>query len=101
MVVAAKKLNRKTTTAQLPSELPLSMVPQGHKVNLVSIYGGQKLKKRLADLGMNVGMPIRVIQNPGFGPMILGIKRDARLALGRGMAHKIRVTISSDTRNPN
>ncbi|MBN1286763.1 MAG: ferrous iron transport protein A [Anaerolineae bacterium] len=69
----------------------LARVPPGQTVNLVHIHGGHRLRKRLADLGLNVGMPVRVIQNPGFGPMILGVKCDSRLALGRGMAEKIQV----------
>ncbi len=73
------------------SSMMLSMVPPGETVDLVQICEGRKLRKRLADLGLNVGLPVRVVQNYRSGPLILAIKEDSRLAIGRGMAHKIRV----------
>jgi ferrous iron transport protein A len=51
------------------------------------------MRKRLADLGLNLGMTVRVIQRDRHGPLILAVK-DARLALGRGMAHKIMVELT-------
>jgi len=70
--------------------MPLAMVSPGEEVRLVAIHGGQRLRKRLADLGLNVGMTVRVLQHNGHGPLILAVK-DSRLAVGRGMAHKIMV----------
>ena len=37
-------------------------------------------------------MPVRVVQADASGAIILAVKNDSRLALGRGMAHKIFVT---------
>jgi Fe2+ transport system protein FeoA len=34
---------------------------------------------------------VRVVQGDTFGPLIIAFKDDARLALGRGVAHKIEV----------
>ncbi|NMC54289.1 MAG: ferrous iron transport protein A [Chloroflexi bacterium] len=68
----------------------LSMAASGEKVRMVSIQGGHELRKRLADLGLNIGEEVYVIQVACDGPMILGVK-DSRLAIGRGMAHKIMV----------
>lgn len=70
--------------------LPLSMVCPGEEVRLVAIQGGQQMRKRLADLGLNLGMTMRVMQHDGHGPLILAVK-DSRLAVGYGMAHKILV----------
>ncbi len=70
--------------------MPLAMVSPGEEVRLVAIHGGQRLRKRLADLGLNLGMTVRVLQGDGHGPLILAVK-DSRLAVGRGMAHKILV----------
>jgi ferrous iron transport protein A len=69
--------------------MPLSMVRPGQTVELVRIEGGHKLRKRLADLGLNLGVSIRVMQGDSGGPMILAVKGDTRLALGRGITHKI------------
>ena len=70
--------------------MPLSMVPPGQEVRLVAIHGGPRMRKRLADLGLNIGMPVRVISNASQGPVIVAVK-ESRLALGRGMLHRIRV----------
>jgi len=72
--------------------MPLVMVSEGEKVRLVAIRGGLRLRKRLADLGLNVGMTFRVVRVNPHGPLILAVK-DSRLALGRGMAHKVIVEI--------
>lgn len=68
----------------------LAMVAPGETVRFVAIEGGHCLRKRLADLGLNAGEMISVIQSATHGPMILEVK-DSRLALGRGVAHKILV----------
>jgi len=70
--------------------MPLAMVSPGEEVRLLAINGGRRLRKRLADLGLNLGMTVRVLQRDDRGPLILAVK-DSRLALGRGMAHKIMV----------
>lgn len=70
---------------------PLSAITAGQTVELVSIEGGRRLRKRLADLGLGVGERVRVVQNPPVGPLILAVKEDARIAIGRGMARKMRV----------
>jgi ferrous iron transport protein A len=72
--------------------LSLAMIAAGEEVKLVNIIGGSVLRKRLADLGLNTGMALRVIQADPQGPMILGVK-DSRIALGRGMAQKVIVEI--------
>jgi Fe2+ transport system protein FeoA len=70
---------------------PLSMVTPGESVQLVSIRGGRRIRQRLADLGLTPGTTLHVVQANAWGPLIVAFKDDARLALGRGMAHKIEV----------
>jgi ferrous iron transport protein A len=69
----------------------LTMVSPGEDVKLVAIRGGQRVRKRLADLGLTPGTVLRVAQTNAHGPLIVAFKDDARLAIGRGMAHKIEV----------
>ncbi len=69
----------------------LNTITAGQTVELTSIEGGRRLRKRLADLGLSVGQHVRVVQNPLIGPLILAVKEDTRLAIGRGMARRIRV----------
>ena len=72
--------------------MPLAMVSEGEVVRLVSLRGGRELNKRLADLGLNIGMTLRVIRRIQNGPMILLVK-DSRLAIGRGMADRMWVEV--------
>lgn len=71
--------------------IPLSMAPCDTCVRLVGVQGGRRLRKRLAELGLNPGCTVRVLQSFGGCPLILAVKDDARMAIGRGMAHKIMV----------
>jgi len=72
--------------------MPLVMVSEGEDARLVAVYGGLHLRRRLADLGLNIGMTVRVVRNDPHGPVILAVK-DSRLALGLGMAHKVMVEL--------
>ena len=76
-----------------PPSLPLSMVSPGEKARLMEIRGGHALHKRLSDLGLTVGIVVRVVQGDPSGAMLLAFKDDARLALGRGVAQQIVVTL--------
>jgi Fe2+ transport system protein FeoA len=73
--------------------MPLAMVAPDEEVRLTAIHGGRCMRKRLADLGLNLGTTVRVIQRDGHGPLILDVK-GSRLALGRGMAHRILVELT-------
>ena len=67
--------------------LPLAMVGTGQAVKLVKVAAGRILTRRLAEMGLTPGVRLEVLQDQG-GPLLLAV-RDSRLALGRGMAHKI------------
>ncbi len=75
--------------------MPLTMAASGEKVRMVAIRGGHTIRKRLADLGLTPGTVLQVVQANAHGPLIVAVKNDARLALGRGMAHKIQVELVS------
>ncbi len=80
------------STQSQPTAVPLSLVTRGETVVIRQINGGGRLRQRLFDLGLNQGAHVRVVQNEMRGPLILAVKEDARLALGRGMTHHILVT---------
>lgn len=67
---------------------PLIEAKVNENVLVVNIRGGRRMKQRMADLGLNVGMVIRLLNAGGRGPLILAVK-DSRLAIGRGMARRI------------
>ena len=75
--------------------IPLSMVSQGDQVYIVSINAGWGLQRRLADMGLTSGLKVRVIRSQRHGAVVLDV-RGSRLALGRGLAHKIMVGTKSD-----
>jgi len=68
--------------------MPLSMAAPGQEVELVAVHGGRGIRRRLADMGLNPGVRLKVIHSGG-GPIIVAVRE----ALGRGMAHKIMVKL--------
>jgi len=69
--------------------IPLNMLSPGQKAVISEITGGEKVRRRLLDLGLNKGSVIYVIQN-NMGPIILALG-DTRLVLGFGVAQKVKV----------
>jgi len=69
------------------------MATTGQKVRVVAVHGGWGIRRRLAEMGLNPGETIRVVQSDMSGPMVVAV-RGSRLALGRGMAHRIEVSPS-------
>lgn len=70
---------------------PLTFAERGQPVILTEIRAGDRLRSRLAALGLHVGMTVRVVQANPDGPLILAVSGDSRLAIGRGMAQKMMV----------
>ncbi len=68
----------------------LTTLHPGEKGVVVELVGGRGLLGRMASLGFTPGAEVTVVQNFGHGPLI-ALVRDARVALGRGEAGKIRV----------
>ncbi len=70
--------------------MPLRMAQPGETVRLVALHGGHQMRRRLADMGLTLNMPLRLVQRNGHGPVIVDVK-GTRLAIGRGMSHHIMV----------
>jgi ferrous iron transport protein A len=70
------------------------MVNPGEEVEMTGIRGGQGVQKRLSDLGLLPGTAMRVVQGGVDGPMIVAVRGDTRIALGRGVAQKVMVRMS-------
>lgn len=69
---------------------PLDRLPAGASGVVHALRGGKSATSRLAVMGFTPGSRVTVLQNRGWGPMIV-MTRDVRLALGRGLAHKIEI----------
>ena len=81
------------------SAVPLSMVSRGQTAIIQQIRGGRRMRQRIIDLGLNQGATIRVLKNERNGPLIIAVKGDSRLALGRSMTHQILVSPLGDDGN--
>lgn len=68
----------------------LSRVDQGKEVTLVRISGGRGIRSKLYSMGLVPGSSFTVLSRGRGGPVMLRVK-DARLAIGQGMAQKILV----------
>ncbi len=70
--------------------MPLAMASKGEHVRIVGFEGGPKLKERLNSMGLSVGQTVEVLNNSG--PFIVNA-RNTRIALGKGLAHKVMVSL--------
>ena len=69
--------------------MPLAMLKTGETACIEKIVGGRVAKGKLNNLGLVTGKSVKIYRDNG-GPLIIGIG-DNRIALGRGMAHKVMV----------
>jgi len=69
---------------------PLSTVRAGQSVRLARVDAGRGLNSRLAAMGLVTNTEIKVVSNNHPGPFVIIVK-EAKVMLGRGMAHKIMV----------
>ncbi|MCK5360151.1 MAG: ferrous iron transport protein A [Gammaproteobacteria bacterium] len=66
---------------------PLSKIPTGETVRLVSIDGNRKLVKRLLSLGITLGVEVEILHHRGQG-VVVG-RNGNRVALGKGIVEKL------------
>jgi ferrous iron transport protein A len=71
---------------------PLTGLPVGVSARVVDLEGGREFRERMYSLGLGIGRELRVLRagNGTRGPISLAVG-EVRLAIGRGMADKIRV----------
>lgn len=80
--------------AQRAPLMSLAMAKPGERVEVKEISAGAGGRSRLASMGLRVGDQLEVISNNGHGRLILG-HDCTRLAMGRGIAQKIIVSLST------
>ncbi|SDZ06549.1 ferrous iron transport protein A [Proteiniborus ethanoligenes] len=68
---------------------PLSFFMEGEIGMVDNIAGGEKVSKRLYEMGFNTGSEVKVIKND-IGPIIVSLA-GSKIALGRGLAQKIMI----------
>jgi Fur family transcriptional regulator, ferric uptake regulator len=72
--------------------MPLTSTKAGEEVYIRDIAGGDSARSRLTSMGFRTGDRLEIINNDGMGRLIVG-RGDSRLAVGRGMAEKIIVSL--------
>jgi ferrous iron transport protein A len=86
-----KKFLRRHHTSQLRLvEAPLSFLRTGEQGVIIRIAGGLGMTERMASLGFVPGTEVVVLQNFGYGPIIVRV-HEAHIALGRGVAARIQI----------
>ncbi len=70
--------------------MTLSEGLEGQSLRITAIEGGQGLRQNLMLRGISEGSTLRVVSN-GNGPVVLELN-GSTIALGRGMAAKVRVS---------
>jgi ferrous iron transport protein A len=74
----------------LSQSIPLSDVPvSGGRWRLARVVGGERLRRRLLALGLNIGGEVEVIQRRGGG-VVLACGGN-RVAVGAGVAARVYV----------
>lgn len=69
----------------------LSALARGQQAIIHSLRGGRDFCGRVSNLGFTAGAPITIIQNYGYGPIIVSL-RGTLVALGRQEAEQVLVT---------
>lgn len=70
--------------------IPLSDIQSGRKVRLAAIELGHAVARRLMAMGMLPNVELEVVKNGHPGPFVIRV-RGTRIALGKGVAHRIMV----------
>lgn len=78
--------------------MPLAMAKPGEKVIVREMAGGYTARHRIADMGLRLNDHIEIINNSGEGRLILA-HDCTRLAIGRGIAQKIMVSLANDDKD--
>lgn len=73
--------------------MPLGLGKPGERVIIREMAGGRSALSRLSSMGLRPGDQIEIINNTGHGRIILGHDY-TRLAIGRGVAQKIMVSVA-------
>ena len=80
----------KTTNTRPANGLYLDNAVEGKTYAMLGLEGGQAFREKIYSMGLNPGVKFKILLNPGYGPIQLEVRR-TKLAIGRGMAHRIKI----------
>ncbi len=76
--------------------LSLSLLKEGESGYIYDFKGGEKFRKKLDSLGIRKDKKIKKVSDMVLkGPITIQVENSSRIAIGRGMADKIRVRIEN------
>jgi len=82
---------RKVKRSDEPSTTTLDRIRAGREIEVVQIVAGQSATRQLAQLGIRAGTRLGVRRSAPMGGPILVDSEGSMVAIGRGMASKVRV----------
>jgi Fe2+ transport system protein FeoA len=85
----------KTGTSEALQITSLDCVSGQGTVEVLEICGGRRVTVSLAQLGIRAGEMLRVRRAAPLGGAVLVETRERTVAIGRGVAHKVKVRIQS------
>ncbi|MDZ7699987.1 MAG: transcriptional repressor [Deltaproteobacteria bacterium] len=83
-------------TAKRKPLIPLTLAKTGETIIIREIGGGRAKRARLTGMGLRINDVVEIINNSGMGRLILG-HNGMRLAIGRGAAQHIMVSLTDDS----
>jgi ferrous iron transport protein A len=72
------------------NDLCLSDARVGKSYTMLGLAGGSRFQEKIYSMGLNPGVKFKILLNSGHGPIELEV-RQTKLAIGRGMARRIRI----------
>ncbi len=84
-------MTRKPARSAASSVTTISEIRRGESCRMISIKGGQSFRAKVLQIGLRESARVKVLQNAGFGPLLLEIG-GTRLMLGRRMAERLWVS---------
>ena len=82
---------RKVKRSEEPSTTTLDRIRAGREIKVIQIVAGQSATRQLAQLGIRAGITLGVRRSAPMGGPVLVDSGGSMVAIGRGMARKVRV----------
>lgn len=73
--------------------MPITMARPGERLIITEMRAGRHARERLVSLGLNPGDLVEIVNNNNDGRLVIG-HNNTRIAIGRGIAEKIIVTVN-------
>ena len=81
---------KKPDNTNIRNALYLDKAAIGKSYTMLGLEGGGRFREKIYSMGLNPGVKFVIVQNSGHGPIEIEVRR-TKLAIGRGMAAKIKI----------